>query len=876
MSRLQALHCARLGQLVTALVAAKQPVPMADVQRSMAWSLQQETELLPLLPTRLIPRALLRAAAGGSGSAAWPSQERAATAQEETREAASTVAGSPRVDEVDALVLDTLERQLVPVADHPHLFLLPGLPPLPSDKRVRGGGGGASIHEQDSASVVLRLEMRHQSRAPEALPGAPRSQTPAHDEPGMTAGDQACGRSVSPTATPTPANAATLDPNLPWASQAANCEPHARLVAVLYLPNIQGHPVVSGGEGGVAGATLSAQGGHIGAEGVAVGAASALPIVPEIEGVENGPVYLRQRLGARLGALRAALASHVLCWPRFSGALRGDDGRHGQTGVKLLLESARLLSDKGLVMERCTVRMPPGHGVREFAAEFVRRLQARAALRLVCVDAALEGGRKALLNYFTEEDMWASDQDDSSSAYLLPARGGILREKHLEEVPPLQRASSCPSDGFHNSELQGEAHFPHAQQSQLMHGERALYWLLVILNGRPESEDDGSDGKGGRREGETKLDAQAGLAMEDKVEVTCGVFRPFGLGPRAEWLCREVDACARDASRAILLTEMQESRRFDERLLPPVADAREALAPRGGADGEGAGVDLWGGKEMFGSAVRMGGLQRPSEAVEMEIEREREKIRDRKRGDVEGEEGPPVAGSSPSHRGGGGGGGGKGTEVNREDLWCPVVAEIEVRVHDRVSAEETLQALRTKILQPHALLDRTNVYLYQERGRERVAGSIFFMLASIQEEPAVSTVPARMPLLSSAGRERDSPKALPASEPGAADTTKADAEAEDAELVTVIPPVEEVAVDVNQLNARQHEGVAGIGGLAAAGVKDHKGHSGALIVFRVHGIAPPSPELTEQFAGVLQSNVDDMVQRRIATVWMDMHIGMHV
>ncbi|MGB1595964.1 MAG: hypothetical protein ACPIOQ_24600, partial [Promethearchaeia archaeon] len=218
--------------------------------------------------------------------------------------------------------------------------------------------------------------------------------------------------------------------------------------------------------------------------------------------------------------------------------------------------------------------------------------------------------------------------------------------------------------------------------------------------------------------------------------------------------------------------------------------------------------------------------------------------------------------------------GGKGTEVNREDLWCPVVAEIEVRVHDRVSAEETLQALRTKILQPHALLDRTNVYLYQERGSERVAGSIFFMLASIQEEPAVSAVPARMPLLSSAGRERDSPKALPASEPGAADTTKADAE--DAELATVIPPVGEVAVEVNQLNVGQHEGVAGIGGLAAAGVKDHKGHSGALIVFRVHGIVPPSPELTEQFAGVLQSNVDDMVQRRIATVWMDMYIGMHV
>jgi hypothetical protein len=47
-------------------------------------------------------------------------------------------------------------------------------------------------------------------------------------------------------------------------------------------------------------------------------------------------------------------------------------------------------------------------------------------------------------------------------------------------------------------------------------------------------------------------------------------------------------------------------------------------------------------------------------------------------------------------------------------------------------------------------------------------------------------------------------------------------------------------------------------------------------VFRVHGIAPPSPELTEQFAGVLQSNVDDMVQRRIATVGMDVYIGMHV
>jgi hypothetical protein len=42
----------------------------------------------------------------------------------------------------------------------------------------------------------------------------------------------------------------------------------------------------------------------------------------------------------------------------------------------------------------------------------------------------------------------------------------------------------------------------------------------------------------------------------------------------------------------------------------------------------------------------------------------------------------------------------------------------------------------------------------------------------------------------------------------------------------------------------------------------------AKIVFRVHGIGQPSAELTCQFAGVLQSNVDEMVQRRIATMLM--------
>ena len=40
------------------------------------------------------------------------------------------------------------------------------------------------------------------------------------------------------------------------------------------------------------------------------------------------------------------------------------------------------------------------------------------------------------------------------------------------------------------------------------------------------------------------------------------------------------------------------------------------------------------------------------------------------------------------------------------------------------------------------------------------------------------------------------------------------------------------------------------------------------IVFRVFGIALPSAELTCQFGGVLQSNVDEMVQRRIATLLM--------
>ena len=42
----------------------------------------------------------------------------------------------------------------------------------------------------------------------------------------------------------------------------------------------------------------------------------------------------------------------------------------------------------------------------------------------------------------------------------------------------------------------------------------------------------------------------------------------------------------------------------------------------------------------------------------------------------------------------------------------------------------------------------------------------------------------------------------------------------------------------------------------------------AKILFRVHGIGQPSAELTCQFAGVLQSNVDDMVHRKIATMLM--------
>ena len=39
------------------------------------------------------------------------------------------------------------------------------------------------------------------------------------------------------------------------------------------------------------------------------------------------------------------------------------------------------------------------------------------------------------------------------------------------------------------------------------------------------------------------------------------------------------------------------------------------------------------------------------------------------------------------------------------------------QVHERVSPDEALQALRTRILQPHALLDKLNVYLYQVRLR---------------------------------------------------------------------------------------------------------------------------------------------------------------
>ena len=129
------------------------------------------------------------------------------------------------------------------------------------------------------------------------------------------------------------------------------------------------------------------------------------------------------------------------------------------------------------------------------------------------------------------------------------------------------------------------------------------------------------------------------------------------------------------------------------------------------------------------------------------------------------------------------------------DLWCRIVETFSICVPARVSPEEARQALRTRILQPHALLDRPDVYLYQEK-----TGNVFFMLDSI---------------------ERDRGPAL-------------------------------TSVHLNAADSSKHPSVA----------------APAKIVFRVLGITAPSEELTCQFAGVLQSSVDDMVLRRIATTLM--------
>jgi len=66
-------------------------------------------------------------------------------------------------------------------------------------------------------------------------------------------------------------------------------------------------------------------------------------------------------------------------------------------------------------------------------------------------------------------------------------------------------------------------------------------------------------------------------------------------------------------------------------------------------------------------------------------------------------------------------------EGPREQFYCIVVHEIAITVHERVPPDEALQALRTKILQPHTLLDKPNIYLYQQ-----TTSNVFFMLASIE------------------------------------------------------------------------------------------------------------------------------------------------
>jgi hypothetical protein len=113
------------------------------------------------------------------------------------------------------------------------------------------------------------------------------------------------------------------------------------------------------------------------------------------------------------------------------------------------------------------------------------------------------------------------------------------------------------------------------------------------------------------------------------------------------------------------------------------------------------------------------------------------------------------------------------------------------------NADEALQALRTKILQPHALLDKPDVFMFQESN-----SNVFLLVACIQQEPG--------------------------------------------------PTVTE-----GHINAR----------FAAVPCRPTSTPA-ARIVFRVHGICKPTAELTCQFAGVLQSNVDEMVQRRIATILM--------
>ena len=556
--------------------------------------------------------------------------------------------------------------------------------------------------------------------------------------------------------------------------------------------------------------------------------------------------------------------------------------------LRLLHETVGRKHDKGLEVSTSRVTWPMGLDAKACQHELLHRLRTRVSLRFIDV------GEGVMVNFFTEEDLWAT-AEQPSSPYLPTLNSRSRRKDHKTMMNQLnrgtlkiegfqrvwssqafQRVSSCPetppqASRFlgHDEEKSWHQDSSAEEESEAEEGDvdgtfaqalspsgsRALYWMVVLCKRAGGTPTQTHQNFVNSPSNEGSKERVSGEGLGGCGEVTRGLFRPFGIGPSPDWLREEVETCIHDASRAILLNQIHETRRFDNRLLPistketsKVAEVAASVLDRGGGI-EGAGLKGMSRSNSRNSVTHSDYSDHGLPDVEFDIEKDREREREKER--QKRREKDRIKCDYDTGKGGGASVGDQ--EGPREQLYCNVVHEIAVTVHERVPPDEALQALRTKILQPHALLDRPNIYLYQETN-----SNVFFMLASIEASIQKAAIQV--------------------------DAIPVDAIQVDAIQVHVHPVHKHpVAVDAQHAtDACTAEPSVTRGHLNTSASSSYPTPSNSIpigstwgvptrparIVFQVYGITEPSPELTVQFAGVLQSNVDDMVQRRIAMVLM--------